>query len=141
MEYRRFKDKILVRMDPKDEILHAVMQIAEKEKIELAECSALGAVNDFTVGLYDLNQKKYLSNHYAFPAEIVSLWGTISQKDGKPYLHIHMSAADGSGKVYGGHLNEAYISVTCEMVITLIDGHADHRLSEETGLNILDFDR
>ncbi len=51
MEYRRFKDKILVRMDPKDEILHAVMQIAEKEKIELAECSALGAVNDFTVGL------------------------------------------------------------------------------------------
>ena len=50
-----------------------------------------------------------------------------------------MSAADAEGKVFGGHLNSATVSATCEMVIELIDGRVDRKFSDEVGLNLFSF--
>ena len=55
------------------------------------------------------------------------------------YCHLHMSAADENGRVFGGHLNSAVVSATCEMIITVIDGNADRRFDEKTGLNLFSF--
>lgn len=65
--------------------------------------------------------------------------GTVSSMNGEYYAHLHMSAVDGSGAVFGGHLNRAVISATCEMVIDIIDGSVDRRFDEETGLNLFEF--
>ena len=71
--------------------------------------------------------------------EIVSLTGTINTKDGEFYTHLHMSAGNDKGEVFGGHLNRAVVSVTCEMVINIIDGTVDRYFDEETGLNLFRF--
>ena len=55
------------------------------------------------------------------------------------YCHLHMSAGNEKGQVFGGHLNRAIISATCEMVITLIDGRVDRRFEKEVGLNLFQF--
>ena len=55
------------------------------------------------------------------------------------YAHLHMSAGDSEGKVFGGHLNRAVVSATCEMVINVIDGVVDRIFDNETGLNIFKF--
>ena len=34
--------------------------------------------------------------------------------------HIHMSAGNSQGQVFGGHLNRAVVSATCEMVVTVV---------------------
>ena len=60
--------------------------------------------------------------------------------DGEFYSHLHMSAGDCEGKVFGGHLNRAVVSATCEMVITVIDGRVDRTFSEEIGLNLFRFE-
>ena len=117
MEYRRFGNSIVARMDKGEEILTQIKEIAQREHIRLASVTALGATNDFTVGVYKVDEKKYYANEFQGNFEIVSLTGTINTMDGAFYTHIHMSAGNDRGEVFGGHLNRAMVSATCEMVI------------------------
>lgn len=139
MEYRKFQNKIIVRMDKGEEILEKVREVAEKEKIKLADISALGAVSEFTVGVFDTEAKEYHANEFKGSFEIVSLTGTINTMNDEFYCHLHMSAGNEKGQVFGGHLNRAIISATCEMVITLIDRRVDRRFEKEVGLNLFQF--
>lgn len=139
MEYKRFGNNIVVRMDRGEDIVEQVKVLAEREQIRLASVRALGTVNDFTVGVFNTETKVYGSNRFQGPYEIVSLTGTIDTMDGKFYTHLHMSAGNAQGQVFGGHLNRAVISATCEMIVTVIDGQVDRQFSEEIGLNLLKF--
>ena len=140
MEYRRFDNKIVVRIDKGEEILESIKSIALKENIKLASVRALGATNDFTVGVYKIEEKKYYSNNFSGNFEIVSLTGTINTMNDEFYTHIHMSAGNDKGEVFGGHLNRAIVSATCEMVIDIIDGKVDRYFDEEIGLNLFKFE-
>ena len=140
MQFRRFGNKYFVLMDRGEEIMTSLMKLCVEEQITLGEIKALGAVDDFTVGLFDVDEKKFHANHFEFPAEIVSLWGNVTTKDGKPYLHVHMSAANKDGHVFGGHLNSARVSATCEMIVhVLSDGAVSRKFSDEIGLNLFEF--
>lgn len=139
MEYKRFDNTIIARIDKGEEILESVKNIALTENIKLANINALGAVNDFTVGVFKTNEKKYYSNSFNGDFEIVSLTGTINTMNDEFYAHLHMSAGDAAGKVYGGHLNRAIVSATCEMVINVINGRIDRKFNDEIGLNLFDF--
>ncbi len=139
MEYRRFGDRIICRLDKGEEILQQVEKLAKAEDIKLAEVSGLGAVGDFTAGVFDVAEKKYHGNDFKGNFEIVSLTGTINTMNGQFYTHLHMSAGDEKGQVFGGHLNRAVVSATCEMVINIIDGRVDRKFSEDIGLNLLEF--
>lgn len=139
MDYRRFGNKIIARIDKKEEILEKLKEIALKENINLANISALGAVGEFTVGVFRVEEKKYYANKFSGDFEIVSLIGTISTMNNEFYAHLHMSAGDQEGKVFGGHLNNAIVSATCEMVIDIIDGKVDRKFNEEVGLNLFEF--
>ena len=59
--------------------------------------------------------------------------------DGGFYTHLHMSAGDETGHVFGGHLNRAVVSAVCEMVVTEIPGSVDRAFNEEVGLNLFHF--
>ena len=99
----------------------------------------MGAVGDFTVGVFHTAEKQYHAHRFQGDFEIVSLVGTITTKDGEFYAHLHMSAGDTEGRVLGGHLNEAVISATCELVLEIMDGTVERRLDPETGLNLMEF--
>ncbi len=57
MEYRRFENTIIARIDKGEEILEQVKIIALTENIRLASVQALGAVGKFTVGVFQTEQK------------------------------------------------------------------------------------
>ena len=139
MEYKRFGNTLVVRLDRGEEILEQVKVLAEQEHIRLAAVQALGAVNDFTVGVFNTVTKTYAANDFQGAYEIVSLTGTIDTMGGDFYCHLHMSAGDDQGRVFGGHLNRAVISATCEMVVTLLPGTVDRVRSEDIGLNLWKF--
>lgn len=139
MEYRKFEKTIIARIDKGEEILEQVKEIALKENIKLASIQALGAINQFTVGVFKTAEKKYYANEFAGDFEIVSLAGTINTMNDEFYCHLHLSAGNDKGEVFGGHLNKAMVSATCEMVINIIDGRVDRCYSEEIGLNLFKF--
>lgn len=139
MEYRKFGSTCLVRIDRGEEIVEQVRRFAQAEGVRLASVQALGAVNDFTVGLYHTGDKRYLSENYTGDHEIVSLTGTIDTMDGRFYCHLYMSARRYDGRVVGGHLSRAVVSATCEMVVTVLPGSVDRSFDEEIGLNLWKF--
>ena len=100
---------------------------------------ALGAVDQFTVGVFKTEEKEYLANEFQGSFEIVSLTGTINTMDGAFYCHLHMSAGNDKGEVFGGHLNRAVVSATCEMVVNILEGTVDRYYDEQIGLNLLRF--
>lgn len=64
MEYKRFDNTIIARIDKGEEILEQLKVIAINENIKLASINALGAIDDFTVGVYKIDEKKYYSNSF-----------------------------------------------------------------------------
>ena len=105
----------------------------------------LGFVTDYKKCLFGFleyiiaAQKKYFKKTFIGEAEITSLLGNITQKDGEPYIHLHINAADENLNAFGGHLNECVISGTCEMFVDEISGNTGRAYDSETGLNLFDF--
>ena len=139
MEYRVFGKTVVARIDRGEEILDKLHELAEKEHIKLASVQALGATNDFTVGVFNTETRQYAANRFTGSFEIVSLVGTVNTMDRQFYAHLHMSAGNEKGEVFGGHLNRAVVSATCEMELHLIDGTVDRRFDADTGLNLFRF--
>ncbi len=94
MEYRKFNNVLVIRMDRGEEIMEKLKEVALKENVRLANVNALGAVDEFTVGAYDVLEKKYNSNTFKGVYEIVSLTCSINTMNGEYYSHIHTAASD-----------------------------------------------
>ena len=137
MEYKRFDKDIVVRIDKGEEILEKIKEVAIRENIKLATVTALGATNEFTVGVFKTEEKKYYSNSFQGDFEIVSLTGFINTMNDKFYTHIHMSAGDEKGNVFGGHLNKAIVSATCEMFIHVIEGKVDFKGAKNLAMSLV----
>ncbi len=140
MEYRRMGDHIVARLDKGEEIIQQLRLLCQAEGVQLAAVRALGAVGDFTVGVFKTAEKKYYSNSFRGDYEIVSLTGTVTTQQGNFYAHLHMSAGDAAGRVFGGHLNSAVVSATCEMVLTLLPGRVERVFNDGVGLNLMSFE-
>lgn len=141
MDYKRFGNTIVARIDKGEEIVEQLKVVSLLENIKLASVQALGATDSFTVGAYNVEKQEYKSNDFSGDFEIVSLVGTVNTMNGEYYSHLHMSAGNANGEVFGGHLNRARVSATCEMVINIINGMVDRYREEKTGLNLFKFRR
>ena len=140
MDYRRFGDKIVVRIDKGEELCAMLLELAEKEDIRMAGVTGIGASGDVTLGVFNPRIKEYTSVRYEGDYEIASVTGNLSRRDGKPYLHLHaVIGSPAKGECHAGHLNAAVISATCELVIDVIDGEVGRKFSDDIGLNLYEF--
>lgn len=140
MEYKKFDRGYVLRLDPEDEVVECLTGWAEKENIHLASLSGLGAAKDVTVGLFSVAEKKFYGKHCEGEYEISALTGNITRKDGKPYLHLHITFGNpAAGEVYAGHLTACVISATAEIFAQVWDGQVERRFDDKIGLNLLDF--
>ena len=139
MEYKNYSQKFIVRLDRGDEIVSSLKALAKKEKITFAVVSGIGAVGSVKAGYFDTKEKCFKSFDLSGDLEVVSFAGNINIMDGETYTHFHISVADESGNVCGGHLSSAVISGTGEFVVDCIDADVGRVFDDETGLNIFRF--
>ena len=142
MDYRRVGNTVVVRIDRCEEVMEKLEEVCEREKILLGSISGLGAASCVEMGLYDVEKKAFTGTILEQPLEVTSLIGSITEMDGKPYLHVHIGAADVEGKAYGGHLKKCVIGGTAEIFIQVADGHVGRRADwfSDTGLNLYYFE-
>ena len=139
MDYRQYGDTYVVRLDRGDEICEALQELAEKEQITLAQVSGLGALDELIVGVYDERAQRYLTNPFAGAYEITSLTGNITTREGRPHLHLHLSAGDIRGNAVGGHLQRGTISVTAEILVRVLPGALSRQFDPNVGVDVLSF--
>lgn len=140
MEYRKYGSDYVVVISKGEEILQALTEVCQKEKILLGTVSGIGAVGDVTLGVFDTEKFGYVSRSYSGDFEIASCSGNISTMEGRTYLHIHMVVGNTAKNLcYGGHLNQGVISLTGEFFIHQIQGQVDREYSPEVGLNLIKF--
>lgn len=139
MKYKKFGKDFVLRVETGEDIFEQVMALAEKEDIRLASVSGIGAVDDITLGVFNLETKQYDEQHYTGNHEITALCGNITTMDGKKYVHLHMTAAGADGKGVAGHLFKGIVSLTGEIFISVFEGEVNRKFSEKVGINLIEF--
>ena len=142
MEFRNIGEDYVVRLDRGEEVMECLTNLCEKEGIALASISGIGASDCMEVGLYNVSEKKYYPKEFTGEMEVTSLVGSVTEKDGKPYLHIHANACDEELRVIGGHLKKCRISGTGEIFLHTLPGKVGRQedLKGQTGLNVFSFE-
>ena len=140
MEYRKFSQGYVLRLDPGEEIVTSLTRLVEQENVQLGSVSAIGAAGDVTIGIFSTREKQYHSQRYQGDYEISALVGNVTRKEGKPYLHLHITIGNPvTGEVHAGHLTSAVISATPELFLQVWDGQVDRKFSDTVGLNLFEF--
>ena len=136
MEFVKFGNKYIVRLDKGEEIVETLKEFCSHQDIKLGWIKGIGAVGEATIGLFETREKIYHSVDLKGDYEITSLLGNISTMDGETYLHLHATLGDSEYRVQGGHLSRGIISATGEFVIESIEGEVDREFNDEIGLNL-----
>lgn len=137
MEYKKFGTTYVIRLDPGEEIVEKLVWLAAVEGIKVGKLSGLGAVDNVTLKSFQPDTKQYHAHMYHTDLEIVSLIGNLTTVNGRPYPHMHMAVADSVGHVYGGHLNKAVVSGSCEIFLDVINGVVERKPNAQLGLNLM----
>lgn len=137
MKYKHSKHAFLIRLVKGEEIINTLTKLLKKETIYAAHFSGIGAVQSATLGFYNLKKKKYRWKKFK-ECEVVSLTGNVTVLNDKLFIHAHMVVSDSKFNCYGGHLKEAVVGATLEIVLERLAGKAERKFDEEIGLNLLE---
>lgn len=122
-----------------DEAMTCLKQFVEREKLDAAQFTAIGAFRDASLGYFDWERKEYRKNPVAEQVEVASLTGDVALgPDGKPALHVHCVFGRRDGSALAGHLLEAHVRPTLEIVLVESPAHLRKRHDPESGLALID---
>ena len=135
MNYRKVNDKFFVSLQTGDLINESLRLIAVEENILNAWINGIGAIDNVKVGYMDVNNKKYQKRNFDEHYELLSLIGNITYKDGEPFVHTHVTFSNTECNVFGGHLFDAKITATGEIVLSLADSKIDREYNDNVGIH------
>jgi predicted DNA-binding protein with PD1-like motif len=126
-----------------DEAVESLRSFASDNKVTAAHFTGIGGFSDVVLGYYDWKTKTYVRLPVQEQVELVSLIGDITlEKDKvfgeyKPMIHAHAVVAKRDGLTVGGHLLEAHVRPTLELVLTESPVHLTRKYDEESGLALI----
>lgn len=127
----------VVILDSGEEVVESVTNLAKELDLGASRLSGVGAFDHVVLGFYDFGARDYNRNPLAAQVELLSLLGDIALKDGKPQLHAHVVVATADGMARGGHLLEARVHPTLELMIEEAPGHLQREFDPASGLALI----
>jgi predicted DNA-binding protein with PD1-like motif len=121
-----------------DELARGLSKFAEEQKLSAASFKAVGALSSVRLAWFSWETKKYVpSVTLEDQVELLSLIGDVALKDGKPVVHAHAVIGKKDGTAHGGHLLEAKVRPTCEVVLTESPAQLQKLIDSESGLALI----
>lgn len=121
-----------------DEVFGGLTQFAQEKHIVAARITGIGAVRSASLGWLDPQQKTYRRISIDHQAEVLSLLGDIAMYQGKPAVHVHMVVGFGDGAVHGGHLLQAHVWPTLEVIVTSYPRPLYKKFDPQKGIAVID---
>lgn len=132
----------MVVLDTGEETMSALQDFARKENLTAAQVSAIGAFSDAVLFFFDWESKEYQRIPVGEQTEVASLLGDVAVgEDGDPVLHLHAVLGKRDGTALAGHLAEARVRPTLEVVLTETPAHLRRVEDRATGLALIRPDR
>jgi uncharacterized protein len=129
---------IALVFDRGDEVVSTLEQFAAKQKLTAARFTAIGAFERVTLGYFDWERKDYERIPVDEQVEVLSLVGDIALDGDKPKLHAHAVLGRRDGSTVGGHLLEATVRPTLEVLLIDSPGHLRRKRDPVSGLALID---
>jgi predicted DNA-binding protein with PD1-like motif len=126
--------------DKNDEVVKELTAFAKVQNLAAAHFTAIGAFSEVTLGYFDREQKDYVRIPVREQVEVLSLVGDVARQDGEPKIHAHVVVGKRDGTAHGGHLLEAHVRPTLEVIVAESPRHLERRTDERTGLPLLKVD-
>lgn len=127
-----------VIMDKGDEVLSSIKDFAARERVLAAQITAIGALSDVVLRYFDWDAKDYRNIRVREQVEVASLNGDVARApDGKPAIHIHLVVGKKDGSAMAGHLGEAHVRPTLEVIVTEQPSYLQKVYDRETGLALI----
>jgi predicted DNA-binding protein with PD1-like motif len=105
----------------------------------LEALTAIGAFERVTLGFFEVASKEYKRIPVDEQVELLSLVGNIAQDDrGTPKVHAHVVVGKSDGTAHGGHLLEAHVRPTLEVIVVESAKHLCRKTHPDLGVALLD---
>jgi uncharacterized protein len=125
-------------LDQGEEAFKAIGDFANRENLDGASVTAIGAFSSADIGWFDLAAKKYKSIDVDEQCEVLSLIGDIAKgDDGKSSLHLHAVLGLQDGSVRGGHFLSGVVRPTLEVVISETATHLRRKQRADLGIALI----
>ena len=124
--------------DKGDEPVSGLTAFAKSQGLSGAHFTAIGAFSEVTLGYFDRKARDYKKIPLREQVEVLSLIGDVALDRGEPKVHAHVVVGRADGEARGGHLLEARVWPTLEVVLTESPRHLRKRHDPETGLALID---
>jgi uncharacterized protein len=108
---------IALVFDSGDEVMRTLHGFAEDHNLMASRLSAIGAFERATLGWFDVQRKEYQRIEVNEQVEVLSLVGDIALDGNKPKVHAHAVLGRRDGSTVGGHLLEAHVRPTLEVLL------------------------
>ena len=121
-----------------DEVIGCLKRFIADEKLSAAQLTAIGALSDAVLLYFDWAKKDYVQIPVREQVEVASLIGDVAEDpSGQPALHIHVVLGKRDGAAVAGHLGEAHVRPTLEVIVTESPAHLRKKKDPESGLSLI----
>jgi hypothetical protein len=120
------------------EVMKGLLAFAKKHDLLAGHLTGIGAISGAVIGYFDPEKNAYLRHQEGGQAELLSVTGNLALYDNEPFFHVHVALGLRDGSARGGHLFEATVRPTVELVLTTSPRPVRREIDHETGLPLLD---
>ncbi|HEY0848054.1 MAG TPA: PPC domain-containing DNA-binding protein [Noviherbaspirillum sp.] len=125
-------------MEADDEVMSTLQGFCDTHQLTAARFTAIGAFRSAMLGYFDWSTKDYEKIPVDEQVEVLSLVGDVALHEGRPKLHVHVVLGKRDGSACGGHLLQAVVRPTLEILLVESPGYLKRTIDPESGLPLID---